>query len=247
MCKFIVLEHEFELKKEELINALKGLIGKEIKHQNGRVKTIESIDGDYINLFGEGKPSITNLDSLCKYYEFKDETITKLISEYIILLAYKTNVVKYLTTTKNNNLTLRKKLWDYVNSNIPFKEIVDVKIGRINSDPQYLELGLKDVVISGKWGKVNIGFNLAYNRLSVFIMFYGEDCNEKRNKFIDFSKGVKENKHLVIPATDDSKNVAGVHINDGYYLDDNTLFSEAFKYLYELLRDVIYLLNYKYE
>lgn len=246
MRKFIVLEKKFDLKKEELIDALRGLIAKEIKHTNGRVKTIESIDGDYINLLGDGKPSTTNLESLCKYYDFNDEAINKLASEYTTLLSYKDNVGKYLTTTKNNNLALREKLWDYINSNVPFKEIVDVKIGRINSDPQYLELGLKDGVLTDKGGKVNIGFNLAYNRLSVFIMFYGEDCNEKRNKFIEFAKGIKENQHAVIPATDDSKNVAGVHINDGYYLNEITdeKLKETFNYLYELFRDVVYLINF---
>lgn len=242
MCKFIVLEKEIELKKGELINALKGLIGTEIKRNDGLVKTIESFEGDDIILSGNGKANKYNLDVVCQYYVFEGD-ISELVKEYTTLLDKSKNIVKRLTKIKSSDVDVRENLWNYINSKVPCGDITNVRIGGINNDPQYLAISLKDGVVGDKWGKVNIGFKVSYSKLGIFVIFHGNDCNEKRTEFVEFVNGLNGKSHNASPATDDSKNDAGVKIEDGYILDINTPLEDAFNYLYELLRDVIYLIN----
>ena len=242
MCKFIVLKKELELKKGEVINALKGLIGRKIKRDNGFIKTIDSFEGDDIILSGNGKTNKFNLDVVCKKYEF-DEPVSKLVKEYTTLLDKSNNIVKKLTNTKSSDVDVRESLWKYINSRVPYDVITKVRIGGINSDPQYLELSLKDGLRGDKWGMVNIGFKVSYSQLGIFVIFHGADCNEKRAKFVDFANSIKENPHAVNAARLESESIAGVKIEDGYILDINTPLEDAFNYLYELLRDVIYLIN----
>ena len=241
MCKFIVLEKELELKKGELINALKGLIGTEIKNKNGRtIRTIESVGDKYIRL--SGNETEFTIESLCQYYVFEG-AISELVKEYTTLLDKSKNIVKRLTKIKSSDVDVRENLWNYINSKVPCGDITNVRIGGINNDPQYLAISLKDGVIGDKWGKVNIGFKVSYSKLGIFVIFHGNDCNEKRTEFVEFVNGLNGKSHNASPATDDSKNDAGVKIEDGYILDINTPLEDAFNYLYELLRDVIYLIN----
>ena len=242
MCKFIVLEKELELKKGELVNALNGLIGSQIKRNDGLVKTIESVEGNYIILSENGIKRKFTIDSLCQYYVFEG-AISELVKEYSTLLDKSNNIVKKLTNTKSSDVDVRESLWKYINSRVPYDVITKVRIGGINSDPQYLELSLKDGLIGDKWGIVNIGFKVSYSQLGIFVIFHGADCNEKRAKFVDLANSIKENTHIVCAARLESESDAGVKIEDGYILDVNTPLDDAFNYLYELLKDAIYLIN----
>ncbi len=247
MTKFISLNHDLELAKENLIATLKTLNGQTLTHQNGTKHTIANVldNGDIETANGKtfslvGLKSFKLPDGLQNKYDNYFSNKERIESIGNNMRSYQKELVV------GANSELREKFYDMLISKLPYNNVIGANKRPI--DPQYLKLNLSDDFYLDNGLDKNafeVGINVSYSLLATFVIVNG---TEARDLFIERAKTIVEAtgvNYVVEPASlsDNENGRVGVRIhNYSKLFIDN--YDAAIEFIKELIRDTLHLIKF---
>ncbi len=237
---YLVLNQQLNEMERTIKSDLSKMVGKTIRHNNGKEYDIKSVADNYIETTNG---STFMMDSLVNF-KINDE-FNELLNKYVNIKENSDEAIKHLKYPRGSRCwgnENRSLFWDKVIEKLPYSSVTGAN--KRESDPHYLHLNLSDEFYNSTgYNKSNlqIGFNIGYLELAVYVIVKGDDA---RKKFISgVRKAFKVNGKQIHKVKEGSQSEdgieCGIRITDGYSLYTDEFDSSA-EYLLELLNDTLY-------
>ncbi len=237
---YLVLGQRLNEMERTLKRELARMVGKTIRHNNGKEYEISSVSDNYIETTNGKTFILTSLTNFNVNAEFNS-----LLAEYIEAKNNGEETIKRLKQpvgTCSFSAVDRSMFWDKILERLPYKDVLGGN--KRDGDPQYLHLNLSDEFYDRTGytrSNLSIGFNLGCLELAVYVIVRGTEA--KRKMMSGIKRAIKVNGHQAHKVKEgrqsEDGNECGIRITDEYALYSGE-FNASIDYLLELLDDTLH-------